>query len=71
METKNNVTSHGVSSREYWYFYSGCSKYMTGEKTCLKELKSYCNSYVTFDDESKRRIKSISEGRKRKELMRR
>lgn len=32
---------------------------MTGEKTYLEELKSYSNSYVTFGDGEKGRIKGI------------
>lgn len=49
-------TSLTVSSRKYWYFDSGCSRHMSGEKTYLEELKSCSNSYVTFDDGVKGRI---------------
>lgn len=46
-------TSLRVSSREDWYFDSGFSKHVTREKTYLKELKSYYNSYVIFGDGAK------------------
>ncbi|PNX99239.1 gag-pol polyprotein, partial [Trifolium pratense] len=52
-------TSLRVSSKEDWYFDSGCSKHMIGEKTYLKEVKSYSNSYVTFGDGAKGKIKGI------------
>lgn len=52
-------TSLRVSSIEDWYFDSGCSKYMSGEKTYLEEIKSYSNSHVTFDDGAKGRINGI------------
>lgn len=48
-----------VSSKEDWYFDSGCSRHMTGEKKYLEELKSYSNSYVTFDDGTNGIIKGI------------
>jgi hypothetical protein len=52
-------TSLRVSSKDDWYFDSGCSKHMTGEKAYLKEVKAYSNSYVTFGDGAKGRIKGI------------
>ncbi|MCH81590.1 gag-pol polyprotein [Trifolium medium] len=52
-------TSLRVSSKEDWYFDSGCSKHMTGEKAYMKEVKSYSNSYVTFGDGAKGKIKGI------------
>jgi hypothetical protein len=52
-------TSLRVSSKDDWYFDSGCSKHMTGEKAYLKEVKNYSNSYVTFGDGPKGKIKGI------------
>lgn len=48
-----------VSSREDRYFYNGCSRHMIEEKNYLKELKPYSNSYVTFGDEARGKIKGI------------
>lgn len=52
-------TSLRVSSREYWYFDSGCPIHITGERLYLKELQPYSNIYVTFGDGAKGRIKRI------------
>lgn len=52
-------TSLRVSYREDQYFDSGCSKHMIWEKSYLEELKPQSNSYVTFGDGVKGRIKSI------------
>ncbi|KAK2359751.1 hypothetical protein QL285_085096 [Trifolium repens] len=52
-------TSLRVSSKDDWYFDSGCSKHMTREKAYLKEVKNYSNSYVTFSDGAKGKIKGI------------
>lgn len=49
-----------VFSIEDWYYDSGCSMHMIGEKNYLKELRSYFNSYVTFGDGSRGKIKGIS-----------
>lgn len=49
-------TSLRVSSTEDWYFDSGCSRHITGVKTFLVNLKTYTNSYVTFDDSGKGKI---------------
>lgn len=49
----------GVSSRKDWYFYSGCSQHMTGDMRYIEELKLYSNSYVTFGDGTRGRIKGI------------
>lgn len=48
-----------VSSREDWYFDSGCSRHVTGEKSYREELRPYSNNYVTFGDGVKRRITGI------------
>lgn len=49
-------TSLKVSSCEHWYFDSVCSRHMTGERNYLKNIKSYLNNYVTFDDGAKGKI---------------
>lgn len=43
-------TSLIASSREDWYFDSGCSRHMTGVEKYLKDIESYTTSYVTFGD---------------------
>jgi hypothetical protein len=48
-----------VSSKEDWYFDSGCSRHMTGMKNFLSDLKAYSTSYVTFGDGAKGKIKGI------------
>ncbi|CAJ2657156.1 unnamed protein product [Trifolium pratense] len=52
-------TSLRASSRETWYFDSGCSKHMTGVEKYLENLKSYATSFVTFGDGAKAEIKGI------------
>ena len=52
-------TSLRVSSKEDWYFDSGCSRHMTGMKNYLFDLKAYATSYVTFGDGAKGKIKGI------------
>ncbi|PNX65738.1 gag-protease polyprotein, partial [Trifolium pratense] len=46
-------TSLRASSREVWYFDSGCSRHMTGVEKYLENLKSYATSFVTFEDGAK------------------
>ncbi|CAJ2633141.1 unnamed protein product [Trifolium pratense] len=63
-EKENDVcliahTSLRASSRQDWYFDSGCSRHMTGVEGCLANLKSYATSYVTFGDGAKGEIKGI------------
>ncbi|GAU26327.1 hypothetical protein TSUD_56250 [Trifolium subterraneum] len=66
-KTKSNVeikaliahTSFKVSSKEDWYFDSGCSRHMTGEKKYLNEINPYTISFVTFGDGAKGEIKGI------------
>ncbi|MCI16681.1 gag-pol polyprotein, partial [Trifolium medium] len=52
-------TSFRASSREDWYFDSGCSRHMTGVEKNLVDLKSYSTSFVTFGDGAKGEIKGI------------
>ncbi|MCH79544.1 gag-protease polyprotein [Trifolium medium] len=52
-------TSLKASSREIWYFDSGCSKHMTGVENYIENLKSYATSFVTFGDGAKGEIKGI------------
>ncbi|KAK2455973.1 cysteine-rich RECEPTOR kinase [Trifolium repens] len=52
-------TSLRASSREDWYFDSGCSRLMTGVETYLKDLKGYASSSVTFGDGAKGEILGI------------
>jgi hypothetical protein len=48
-----------LSSYEDWYFDSGCSKHMTGDRKYLKELRPCSKGSVTFGDGAKGRIKGI------------
>ncbi|KAK2358620.1 gag-protease polyprotein [Trifolium repens] len=52
-------TAFRASSKEDWYFDSGCSRHMTGEERFLVDIKSYTSSYVTFGDGAKGEIKGI------------
>src|ERR1044072_4659695 len=52
-------TSLKVSSKEDWYFDSGCSRHMTGVKSFITDLKPYSTSYVTFGDGAKGKIKGF------------
>jgi hypothetical protein len=52
-------TSLRVSSREDWYFDSGCSRHMTGVDKFLVDVKSYATSFVTFGDGAKGEIIGI------------
>ncbi|KAK2402592.1 hypothetical protein QL285_052095 [Trifolium repens] len=45
-----------ISLSKNWYFDSGCSKHMTGDKRYLRELKSHLKGSVTFGDEVKGRV---------------
>jgi len=49
-------TSLRASSREDWYFDSGCSRHMTGVKKYLVDIKSYSTNFVTFGDRAKGEI---------------
>ncbi|KAK2382715.1 hypothetical protein QL285_070232 [Trifolium repens] len=52
-------TSFKASSKEDWYFDSGCSRHMTCVERFLVDIKSYTSSYVTFGDCAKGQIKGI------------
>ncbi|GAU41074.1 hypothetical protein TSUD_284440 [Trifolium subterraneum] len=52
-------TSLRATSREDWYFDSGCSRHMTEIEKFLVDLKSFSTSYVTFGDGTKGEIKGI------------
>ncbi|KAK2457616.1 gag-protease polyprotein [Trifolium repens] len=52
-------TSFRASSKEDWYFDSGCSRHTTGVERFLVDIKSYTSSYVTFADGSKGQIMGI------------
>ncbi|KAK2428718.1 putative mitochondrial protein [Trifolium repens] len=54
-------TSLRASSREDWYFDSGCSRHMTGEEKYLMNVKSYKVSFVTFGDGAKGEIVGIGD----------
>ncbi|XP_062100847.1 uncharacterized protein LOC133806773 [Humulus lupulus] len=49
-------TSLLACNSDQWYFDSGCSRHMTGNKHLLTNLLSYVEGYVTFGDGSKGRI---------------
>ncbi|XP_062093820.1 uncharacterized protein LOC133799844 [Humulus lupulus] len=49
-------TSLLACNSDQWYFDSGCSCQLTGNKHLLTNLLSYVEGYVTFGDGSKRRI---------------
>ncbi|GAU36127.1 hypothetical protein TSUD_292870 [Trifolium subterraneum] len=52
-------TSFRASSREDWYFDSGCSRHMTGIDKFLVDMKTYSTSFVTFGDGAKGEIVGI------------
>jgi len=52
-------TSLRASSSEDWYFYSGCSRHMTGVDKFLEKVRPYAKSYVTFGDGAKGKIVGI------------
>ncbi|WJX55219.1 hypothetical protein P8452_41015 [Trifolium repens] len=54
-------TSLKASSREDWYFDSGCSRHMTGEEKYLINVRSYKASFVTFGDGAKGEIIGIGD----------
>ncbi|GAU37544.1 hypothetical protein TSUD_369920 [Trifolium subterraneum] len=61
-QTENKVTgliahtSFRASSKEDWYFDSGCSRHMIEDDRFLVDIKSYSTSYVTFGDGAKGEI---------------
>jgi hypothetical protein len=54
-----------ATSRNCWYFDSGCSRHMTGEDDYLDELEPYATSYVTFGGGAKGEIVGIGKTVKR------
>ena len=52
-------TSLIASSKEDWYFDSGCSKHMTRVDKYLEDVRPYASSYVTFGDGAKGKIMGI------------
>lgn len=52
-------TSLGTSSSDIWYFDSGCSQHMTGERHFFKNIRSCNNGNVVFCDGSKGRVQGI------------
>ena len=52
-------TSLRVSSKEDWYYGSGCSRQITGARNYLVDMKAYSTSYVTFGDGARGKIKGI------------
>src|ERR1051325_4759182 len=52
-------TSLRVSTKEDWYFDSGCSRHMTGIKNLLNDVRPHTTSYVTFGDGAKGEIKGV------------
>jgi len=52
-------TSLRDSTRDDWYFDSGCSRHMTGVEKFLVDIKPRSTSYVTFGDGSKSEIKGV------------
>ena len=41
---------------DVWYFDSGCSRHMTGNRAFFSELKECASSHVTFGDGARGRI---------------
>ncbi|KAK2356433.1 hypothetical protein QL285_093765 [Trifolium repens] len=54
-------TSLRASSREDWYFDSGCSRHMTDVEKYLINVKPYKSSFVTFGDGGKGEILGIGD----------
>src|ERR1044072_7427221 len=48
-----------MSTKKDWYFDSGCSNHMTGNKNLLNNVKHHSTSFVTFGDGAKGEIKGI------------
>lgn len=41
------------TTREGWYFYRGCSRYMTSDKSYMRNVNSCMKNQVIFGDEAK------------------
>jgi len=52
-------TSLRATSKEDWYFDSGCLRHMTGVDKYLEYVRPYASSYVTFGDGAKAKILGI------------
>nr|ABN06156.1 gag-pol polyprotein, related [Medicago truncatula] len=52
-------TSLRATSKEDWYFDSGCSRHMSGVDKYLENVRPYTSSYVTFVDGAKGKIVGI------------
>jgi hypothetical protein len=52
-------TALRASTREDWYFDSGCSRHMTGMENLLVDIQPHTTSYVTFGDGAKGKIKGV------------
>src|ERR1044072_3518398 len=52
-------TSLSMSTNKDWYFDSGCSKHMTGDRNLLNDVKPHSTSFVTFGDGAKGEIKGV------------
>jgi len=52
-------TSLKASSKEDWYFNSGCSRHMTGVDKYIEDVRPYATNYVTFGDGVKGKIVGI------------
>jgi len=48
-----------ASSKEDWYFDSGCSRHMTGVDKYLEDVRPYANNYTTFGDGAEGKIVGI------------
>jgi hypothetical protein len=62
ISTKTGLIAHTslrASSKEDWYFYSGCSRHVTSVENYLEDVRSYVTSYVTFGDGAKGKIVGI------------
>ena len=53
--------SDKLSSMEDCFCDNGCTMYMTGKKGYLEKLRPHLESFVTFGDGTRRRIKGIGE----------
>jgi hypothetical protein len=52
-------TSPRASTRQDWYFGSGCSRHMTGMSNLLVDMQPHATRYVTFGDGAKGEIKGV------------
>ncbi|CAL5333948.1 unnamed protein product [Camellia sinensis] len=57
--TQDEVCFKSKAKEEKWYLDSGCSKYMTGDKSFFTKLSSKDGGFVTFGDNKKGKIIGI------------